>query len=96
MDKAPVTEMSPVFIEQGKPENLNNNIHVFVKQGEYYLAYVADSSQTITIDLPGETNYQMDVIDTWNMEISDRKIIEPGLLKYNTILPYTALRIISK
>jgi hypothetical protein len=34
----------------------------------------------------------MEVIDTWNMQVIEEKSIEPGIFKYKTTLPFTALR----
>jgi hypothetical protein len=45
------------------------------------------------INLTGEDNYKMDVIDTWNMQIIEENTVEPGIVKYKTTLPFTALRI---
>ena len=50
------------------PENLNNNIYLFSKPGEYYLAYVANPEETIQIELPGNQEYKLEIIDTWNMK----------------------------
>ncbi len=93
MEEAPVKEMKPQFIGNGNAENLNNNIYVFSKPGAYYLAYVADTDQTLEINLTGERNYKMDVIDTWNMKIIEENTVEPGIIKYKTSLSYSALRI---
>lgn len=95
MEEAPVHEMVPELIDSGDPEVLNNNIHIFSKKGEYYLAYVAEQQKTLELDLAGDENYSVEIIDTWNMQItaSEKKytgkcVIElPGK-------PYIALRII--
>lgn len=93
MEEAPVKEMTPELYNNGNPENLNNNIHLFSKPGEYYLAYVANKDETITIELPGENNYQMEIMDTWNMNSVEQSEAEPGLFQYKTKIPYTAIRI---
>ncbi len=93
IEQAPFNEMTPEMNDQGDPKNLNNNIYIFSKAGEYYLAYVADAGQTIELKLPGDGHYQMDVIDTWNMRIAETAVAEPGILKYKTTSPYTAVRI---
>ena len=92
MEEAPVTEMTPEMIVNGDSTNLNTNLYILSKQGEYYLAYVADADQTIEIDLAGEADYKLDVIDTWNMQTVEQTSVEPGVFKYTTTLPYTALR----
>lgn len=93
MEQAPITEMTPEMIDNGNPKNMNNDIYILSKQGEYYLAYVADEEQTIEINLAGDSNYKMDIIDTWNMKIVEQTtMVKPGVFKYKTISPYTALR----
>jgi hypothetical protein len=93
MEEAPVHEMNPVLIDQGVPENLNNNIYILSKPGEYYLVYVAAPGQTIEVKLEGQAPYNLDIIDTWNMQVVGQKSVEPGIFQYKTELPYTALRI---
>jgi hypothetical protein len=93
MESAPVHEMIPEMHDNGDPENLSTNVYIFSKPGSYYLAYVADAGQTIEIDLAGESPFQMDVIDTWNMKVMDQATIDPGLFKFTTELPYTAIKI---
>lgn len=96
MEQAPVHEMTPEIIDNGDPENLNTNIYILSKHGEYYLAYTAEADQTIEIKLAGDTSYQMDLIDTWNMKIVEQTSVEPGKFIYKTISPYTALRFYKK
>jgi hypothetical protein len=95
MEQAPVTEMIPMLDDQGDPKNIFNNVYTFAKPGEFYLAYVADENQTIKINLPGIKKYKLEIIDTWNMKTLEKNTIEPGVFNYNTVSPYTALRIIS-
>ncbi len=91
MEQAPVFEMTPAFSDQGEPWNRGTNIHTFVKEGDYYMAYVADSAQVIELNLSGESDYTMEVLDTWNMEVLEKRIVEPGVFTYETPAPYTAL-----
>ncbi|MEO6848980.1 MAG: DUF5605 domain-containing protein, partial [Mucilaginibacter sp.] len=65
---------------------------------EYYLGYLNDAQpRSIVIDLPADSFYHVDVIDTWNMTISPlsakfsgRSLIElPGK-------PYIAVRIVKQ
>jgi hypothetical protein len=93
MEEAPIKDMTPGMTDNGNPRNLNNNVYVFSKAGEYYLAYAAGENLAIEIDLPGDIKYKMEVIDTWNMQIVEKAEIEPGKLNYRTTSPYTALRI---
>ncbi|MFH0756830.1 MAG: DUF5060 domain-containing protein [Bacteroidota bacterium] len=91
MEAAPVTEMTPTFFDQGDPRNRGTNIHIFSREGAYYMAYVADSGQVIEIDLPGESGYSMEVLDTWNMEVVEQRMVDPGPFIFETLSPYTAL-----
>jgi len=36
-----------------------------------------------------------EIKDTWNMKVVNQGIVKPGIFKYTTVLPYTALRIYS-
>ena len=96
MEEAPVTEMIPELIDNGDAGNRNNNIYIFSKKDEYYLAYVADSVQTIELNLTGEKDYTLEIIDTWNMKIISEEIVGSGVFKFKTQKPFTALRLISK
>jgi hypothetical protein len=72
MEKAPVSEMSPELIEDN-PENLDDNIYIFSKPEEYYLVYTAETEQEIQINLTGNSNYKLEVLDTWNMQVVEEK-----------------------
>jgi len=91
---APVKEMEPALVDNGEPENLYNNIYIFMKHGMYYLAYVADENQKIELNLPGDKKYKLEVFDTWNMKTMEEKEIDQGVFSYTTENPYTAIRII--
>ncbi|QGY42124.1 DUF5060 domain-containing protein [Maribellus comscasis] len=93
LEQAPVTAMKPELNDKGDPENLNNNVYIFSKHGAYYLAYVADPSQSVEINLPGDSSYKLEVIDTWNMKTLEEKTIDSGTFKYITKHPYCALKI---
>ncbi len=49
MEEAPVSEMSPLLIDNGDPENLNNNIYLFSKEDE--LLFDVYSRKCTLIDL---------------------------------------------
>jgi hypothetical protein len=78
------------------PEDINSNIYLFAKEGEYILAYTAKAGQTIELNLPENKEFNMEVIDTWNMKIVDQKIITSGKFKFVTEIPYTAIRLVRK
>ena len=91
MDRAPVIEMTPQIVSHGDPRKLGTNVYSMVKAGEYYMAYVADSGQSVELDLAGSSVYKLEVLDTWNMKVLQQKIVEPGPFSYETSSPYTAL-----
>ena len=93
MEDVPVKEMQPELIPNGTPENLKNNIYIFSDPGKYYMAYVADEKIMIQINLAGEMEYKVDVIDTWNMSVTEQLVARPGEFSYQTTVPYTALKI---
>lgn len=93
MEKAPVTKMMPELLPHGDSTSLNTNVYIFSEPGIHYLAYVADAGQTIEVELEGDADYKMDVIDTWNMKVVEQRSAKPGKLSFRTELPYTALRI---
>lgn len=111
MEEAPVTEMTPELVSlSGLPvpdtipdsnpgtliEELNNNIYTLFKEGEYYLTYTADSAQTIELNLGGSKDYTLEVIDTWNMKIVSEEVVGSGKFQFETEMPFTALRLVSK
>ena len=111
MEEAPLIEMTPELVslsgltvpeyiaDQGHDElidDLNNNIYIFSKENEYYLAYTTDSAQIIEINLEGEKEYSFEVIDTWNMKIVSKGNVSSGKFQYKTEFPYTAIRLISQ
>ena len=97
MEQAPVTEMTPTIeIEgMGSTETLNDNIHIFAKPGEYYLAYVASAGKTIRLDLPEGTRYTVELIDTQNLTIKQLPDAAPGNFSFKTTIGYSALRVIA-
>lgn len=110
MEDAPVTEMTPKLImlstrsvpkeipDRGVGdmiEELNNNIYIFSKEKAYYLAYSADANRTIELNLAGEKDYRLQVIDTWNMKTVSENTVGSGNFQYKTEQPFTALRLIA-
>jgi hypothetical protein len=94
MEEAPVTEMSPVLIDGGDARNLKTNIYLFSKPGAFHMVYAATGDQKVAIDL-GEGEYSMEIIDTWNMEItpSEGKFSGRSIIELPS-KPYLALRFI--
>jgi hypothetical protein len=82
--------MSPELIVDNQ-ENLDDNIFIFSKPGEYYLVYTAETDQEIQINLTGNSNFKLEVLDIWNMHVVEEKTVGPGNFQYKTSFPYTAL-----
>ena len=64
--------------------------------GEYYLGYLNDAQpRSIVIDLPKESLYNVEIIDTWNMTITpiEKKFSGRSLIELPA-KPYIAIRII--
>jgi hypothetical protein len=95
MELAPVAEMTPTMVSTGKPDSRADNIHIFAKPGEYYLAYVAKAGKRIRLDLPAGTLYKIELIDTWNMTVERLPDAEPGKLILKTPTAHCALRVIA-
>ncbi len=93
MEETPVHEMAPRLISNGDPAQVESNFYLLAKDGEYYLGYVADTAITVQLELPGKEKYQVEVIDTWNMKITDQFQLEAGVFNYQPAFPYTAFRI---
>ena len=93
MEQAPVKDMIPFLVDNDEPENLNSNIYILSKPESYYLAYISEADQPVEIDLTGQQNYKVEVIDTWNMKVIEEKRVEPGRFFYRTNQQYTALRL---
>jgi hypothetical protein len=47
----------------------------------------------VQINLPGDQEYKLEIIDTWNMKILEQTTVEPGNFEYKTTFPYCALKI---
>jgi len=111
MKDVPVTEMIPEIVSLSEiavpdaiPDKVDssliaqliNNNYILSKENKYYMAYTMDAGQTIELNLGGTKNYHMEVIDTWNMHVVSKENVEPGNFKYETKMPYTALRLVSE
>ena len=71
MEEAPVYEMTPELICLGDSGNLKTNLYVFSKEGEHYLAYIAENVESIQLKLPDKQEFKIEVLDTWNMTIEE-------------------------
>ena len=74
IESAPFQNMNPALVVKGEHENLNNNIYILSDPGKTYLAYVADEGVNIQIELAGKKDYNVELIDTWNMITADTNL----------------------
>jgi hypothetical protein len=93
MEQAPVTEMLPAQYPKEKPAKPSLGVYIFAKPGAYYLAYAVDAGQKISLRLPGNKAYKVDLIDTWNMKIVEQPEAAPGEFTYTAKAPFMAVRI---
>jgi hypothetical protein len=96
MEQAPVTQMSPELVAPNDQKKLATNLYIFSKPGAYYLAYVAEAGHDIELNLPGTKEYTVEVLDTWNMKTIEKSVAKPGVFKYKTKVPYTAVRLVAE
>lgn len=92
MEQAPIQELSPQIHVNGDSSNLNNNVYILTNNQDYYLAYVADAGQTISLDIPKQTGCQLEIIDTWNRQVIETRLLSE--FEFTTTVPYTAIRVI--
>lgn len=93
IEEAPIQKMQPEFKMNGDEKDLNSHLYILSDPGNYYLAYVANANELIELELPEGTDYQLEVMDTWNMNVIEDKTITPGKFRFTTSIPYTGLRI---
>lgn len=96
MAQLPVVEMTPKLLPGDNPEELAKNQYHFYKSGEAYIVYMPESGEAVTLDLEGEGNYTLSILDTWEMKVLEEKTIAAGNFTYVTDKPYIALRILRK
>ena len=91
MDQLPFAKMSPSLMVDSDSSQLSQNIYLLSLEAEQYLAYTTDSARIVRFELPGDSAYQMEVLDTWNMEVIKRDSVDPGTFQYTTERPYSAV-----
>jgi hypothetical protein len=96
IEDIPFMKMEPKIMVNGEPANLNNNVYMLSEAGQNYLAYTAAEEQQIELELTGDKDFSVDIIDTWNMQIVEQLTAKPGKFRYQTTIPYTAIRIQKK
>jgi hypothetical protein len=78
MEDAPITEMEPVLIKQREGKGNEGLCFVLAKPGHIYLGYTLNKDRCIEFDLTGNSDYKIELIDTWNMTIQDLGTAKPG------------------
>lgn len=96
MEDMPVIEMVPTMTQIGEGKENESVCFVFAKPGHIYLGYTLNKDQPISFNLTGDTDYKIELIDTWNMTIQDLGIAKPGTYTYKTTGNYQAVRAIRR
>jgi hypothetical protein len=96
MEDMPVIEMVPTMIKVGDSKNNEDLCFVLSKPGQAYLGYTLNKDRLISFNLTGETDYKIELIDTWNMKIQDSGTAKPGTYTYKTTDKYQVVRAIRK
>ncbi|WP_158858732.1 DUF5060 domain-containing protein [Lunatibacter salilacus] len=94
MEELPIREMEPKLIPGENPKELMKNQYLLSNPGEIYLIFAPEADQEIVMDLPGDGTYNLQVLDTWGMEIKEEKPINAGEFRFITSDPYTALKFV--
>ena len=74
MENLPFDEMTPVQLEK--------NVYELSKVGNVYLIYFMKAS-SVKIGLPGNHDYTVESIDTWNMKSEVLKTVHPGEFSFD-------------
>lgn len=74
---------APLFEDLIPDNKLASGKVVLRKTGEFYMAYLS-SQDTIQFDLPGDTPYKIDGVDTWNMTITQIGTAMPGAFTFTS------------
>jgi hypothetical protein len=74
MESLPFKEMIPV--------RQSDNVFLLTKPGQVYLAYSTQAGP-VNLKLEGEKNYNVEVIDTWNMTIKTLESAKSGDFTFN-------------
>jgi len=92
MENAPITEMVPTMIKMGEGKSNESVCFVLAKPGHIYLGYTLNKGRPIRFNLTGDTDYKIELIDTWNMAIQDLGTAKPATYTYKTTDKYQAVR----
>ena len=87
-----IMAQAPVFDELDASV-VSDTCGMLSKPGEYYLLYSTDES-AVTLELPGEQPYRVEIIDTWEMSVTFAEDALPGVFTFAPPKPGCALRLI--
>jgi hypothetical protein len=65
---------------------------ILAKPGHIYLGYTLNKGWPIHLNLTGDNDYKIELIDTWDMTIQNVGTVKPGTYTYHTTGKYQALR----
>ena len=92
MEDVPIREMVPTMIKMDEGKGNEGVCFVLAKPGHIYLGYTLNKGRLIRFNLTGNTDYKIELIDTWNMTIQDLGTAKPGAYTYKTTRNYQAVR----
>lgn len=74
--------MEPLPFKEMIPVRQSSGVFLLEKPGQVYLAY-ANEPGPIKLKLEGEKNFNVEIIDTWNMTIKNLEPAKPGDYTFN-------------
>jgi len=92
MEDVPIVEMVPTLIKTDKSRGNEGVCFVLAKPGHVYLGYTLNKGGLIRFNLTGNTDYKIELIDTWNIKVRDMGTAKPGIYTYKTTAKYQAVR----
>ena len=92
MENVPVIEMIPKLTKLEQDKGNEGICFVLAKPGHIYLGYTLYKDGLIRLNLTGNADYKIELIDTWNMAIQDLGTAKPGKYTYTTTSNYQAIR----
>jgi hypothetical protein len=92
MEEIPIRETVPTMTKMKEGKGNEGVCFVLAKPGHVYLGYTLDKGRPIRFNLIGNIDYEIEMIDTWNMTVQDLGTAQPGPYTYKTTAKYQAIR----